>query len=67
MKLPKSYLTHKNIGKIFNFISVKILNLPYRARQAGLKGFNKIPAPKIFKIQKITGFLFEASLLFLAT
>jgi len=30
--------------KIFNFISGKILNLLYRDRQAGLKGFNKIPA-----------------------
>jgi len=34
--------------------------------QAGLKGFNKIPAQKIFKIQKITGFSFHAKLIFLA-
>jgi hypothetical protein len=34
--------------------------------QAGLKGFNKIAAQKIFKIQKITGFSFHAKQLFLA-
>jgi len=52
--------------KIFNFISGKILNLQYRDMQAGLKGFNKIPAQKIFKIQKVTGFSFHAKLIFLA-
>ena len=47
-------------GKIFKYILGKVLNLPYRAMQGGLKGFNKIPAQKIFKIKKkITGFLFE--------
>ena len=37
-------LLRKISCKIFNFISEKILNLPYRDLQAGLKGFNKIPA-----------------------
>jgi len=56
----------KKSCKIFYFISGKILNLPYRDMQAGLKGFNKIAAQKIFKIQKITGFSFHAKQLFLA-
>ena len=59
-------LLRKISCKIFKFISGKIINLPYRDMPAGLKGFNKIPAPKIFKIQKITGFSFDAELLFLA-
>ncbi|MEG4107271.1 glycosyltransferase [Microcoleus sp. S13_C5] len=59
-------LLRKISGKIFNWISRKILNLPYRDMQAGLKGFNKIPAQEIFKNQTITGFSFDAELLFLA-
>jgi len=34
--------------------------------QAGLKGFNKIPAQKIFKTPTFTGFSVEAKQLFLA-
>lgn len=59
-------LLRKISGKIFNFISGKILNLPYRDMQAGLKGFNKIPAQEIFNTQTLTGFSFDAELLFLA-
>lgn len=59
-------LIRKISGKIFNFISRKILNLPYRDMQAGLKGFNKNAAQELFKQQTITGFSFDAELLFLA-
>jgi len=59
-------LLRKISGKIFNFLSRKILNLPYRDMQAGLKGFKKIPGKEIFKRQTITGFSFDAELLFLA-
>lgn len=34
--------------------------------QAGLKGFKKIPGQELFKQQTITGFSFDAELLFLA-
>jgi dolichyl-phosphate beta-glucosyltransferase len=59
-------LLRKIAGKIFNFISRVILNLKYKDMQAGLKGFNKIPAQEIFKRQTLTGFSFDAELLFLA-
>jgi dolichyl-phosphate beta-glucosyltransferase len=59
-------LLRKKSCQIFNFISGKILNLPYRDMQAGLKGFNKIPAQKIFKTPTLTGFSVEAKQLFLA-
>ena len=59
-------LIRKISGKIFNFISRKILNLPYKDMQAGLKGFQKKAAQEIFKQQTITGFSFDAELLFLA-
>ena len=59
-------LIRKISGKIFNFISRKILDLPYRDMQAGLKGFQKIAAQELFKQQTITGFSFDAELLFLA-
>ncbi len=54
----------KIAGKIFNLISRLILNLSYRDMQAGFKGFKKIPAQEIFKRQTVTGFLFDAELLF---
>jgi dolichyl-phosphate beta-glucosyltransferase len=57
-------LLRKISGKIFNFISEKFLNLQYRDMQAGLTGFHKIPAQKILKLQTLTGFLFDAELLF---
>lgn len=59
-------LLRKISGKIFNFISRAILNLKYKDMQAGLKGFNKKPAQDIFKRQTLTGFSFDAELLFLA-
>lgn len=59
-------LIRKISGKIFNYISRKILNLPYRDMQAGLKGFQKTAAQELFKQQTITGFSFDAELLFLA-
>jgi len=59
-------LLRKISGKIFNLISRAILNLKYRDMQAGLKGFKKIPAQEIFKRQTLTGFSFDAELLFLA-
>jgi len=48
--------------KIFNFISGKILKLPYRDMQAGVKEFTKIPAQKIFKTPTLTGFSVEANI-----
>ncbi|MEG3845641.1 glycosyltransferase [Microcoleus sp. herbarium19] len=59
-------LLRKISGKIFNLISRTILNLKYKDMQAGLKGFKKIPAQEIFKRQTLTGFSFDAELLFLA-
>lgn len=59
-------LLRKISGKIFNLISRSILNLKYKDMQAGLKGFKKIPAQEIFKRQTLSGFSFDAELLFLA-
>lgn len=59
-------LLRKISGQIFNYISRKILNLPYRDMQAGLKGFKKNAAQELFNQQTIAGFSFDAELLFLA-
>lgn len=59
-------LLRKISGKIFNLLSRAMLNLKYKDMQAGLKGFKKIPAQEIFKRQTLTGFSFDAELLFLA-
>ena len=53
-------------GKIFNWISRKILNLNFRDMQAGLKGFRVAIAHDLFRSQKVMGFAFDAELLYLA-
>ncbi len=59
-------LLRKIAGQIFNLISRSILNLQYKDMQAGLKGFKKKPAQQIFKRQTLTGFSFDAEILFIA-
>ena len=59
-------LLRKVAGKIFNWISRSTLNLKYKDMQAGIKGFKKNAAQEIFKRQTLTGFCFDAELLFLA-
>lgn len=53
-------------GRAFNFISQKVLDLPLSDMQAGLKGFRKKVAKELFSIQKLTGYSFDAELLYLA-
>jgi|SRR6478672_8407067 len=53
-------------GKVFNVLSNKILDLEYQDMQAGLKGFKSQVAKEIFKKQELTGFSFDAELLYLA-
>ncbi len=59
-------LTRKIAGKIFNVLSRKILNLHYSDMQAGLKGFRKSAAKKLFFNQTLTGFSFDVELIYLA-
>ena len=58
--------SRKVAGKMFNFLSRKILNLNYRDMQAGLKGFRKPAAKTLFAQQELTGFSFDVELLYLA-
>ncbi len=59
-------LSRKIAGKIFNFLSRKILDLQYSDMQAGLKGFRKSVAKKLFAYQTLTGFSFDVELIYLA-
>ncbi|MEY3866230.1 MAG: hypothetical protein RLZZ338_121 [Cyanobacteriota bacterium] len=59
-------LTRKILGKGFNWLTRKILNLRYKDMQAGLKGFRKEVAKELFIRQTITGFSFDAELIYLA-
>jgi dolichyl-phosphate beta-glucosyltransferase len=54
------------MGWGFNRLARVLLNLPYRDTQAGLKGFRRGAAERIFARQKIFDFSFDAELLFLA-
>ncbi|HTL88123.1 MAG TPA: glycosyltransferase [Leptolyngbya sp.] len=58
--------SRKIAGKIFNFLSRKILDLQYSDMQAGLKGFRKSAAKKLFAYQTLTGFSFDVELIYLA-
>jgi len=59
-------LIRKLAGAIYNIISRKILNLPFKDMQAGIKGFNKDVALELFKKQKMIGFAFDVELIYLA-
>ncbi|MBD1823167.1 glycosyltransferase [Cyanobacteria bacterium FACHB-DQ100] len=59
-------LNRKIAGKIFNFLSRRILDLQYSDMQAGLKGFRKSVAKKLFFFQTLTGFSFDVELIYLA-
>lgn len=54
------------MGWTFNRLARLLLNLPYRDTQAGLKGFRRETARKIFTHQRLADFCFDAELLFLA-
>ena len=56
----------KLAGKIFNYISRKILALKYTDMQAGIKGFRKEVAKRLFEKQKLKRFCFDAELIYLA-
>lgn len=53
-------------GKIFNCLSRAILDLPFEDMQAGIKGFHKDVANKLFKRQLLRGFSFDVELIYLA-
>lgn len=53
-------------GKIFNLLSRRILNLQYGDMQAGLKGFRRSAAQRLFGLQELTGFSFDVELIYLA-
>ncbi|MBE9011790.1 glycosyltransferase [Pseudanabaenaceae cyanobacterium LEGE 13415] len=59
-------LSRKIAGKVFNLLSRKILDLKYSDMQAGLKGFRKSAAKKLFLRQTLSGFSFDVELIYLA-
>jgi glycosyltransferase involved in cell wall biosynthesis len=59
-------LRRRILGEGFNRLARCILGLSYRDTQAGLKGFRAAAARAILQHQQITGFGFDAELLFIA-
>lgn len=59
-------LDRRIAGKIFNLLSRKILGLQYSDMQAGLKGFRRPAAKRLFSGQTLTGFSFDVELIYLA-
>jgi len=56
----------KIVDRIFNFLSRNILDLQYGDMQAGLKGFRRSAAKKLFFYQTMSGFSFDVELIYLA-
>ena len=54
------------VSFVYNRYTAFVLALPQTDIQAGLKGFRRKAADRLFTAQKITGFAFDAELLFLA-
>ncbi len=54
------------MGKSFNWIVRSALGLPFRDTQAGLKGFRGEAAQYLFRKSNVSGFSFDAEILFLA-
>jgi len=54
------------LGRSLNWIVRSALGLPFRDTQAGLKGFRREAAKYLFKKSNVSGFSFDAEILFLA-
>ena len=59
-------LLRRVLGESFNRLVRFILGLPYKDTQAGLKGFRAAAARKLFAVQRLRSFAFDAELLYLA-
>jgi dolichyl-phosphate beta-glucosyltransferase len=53
-------------GETFNRLARFLLNLDYTDTQAGIKGFSKEAARKLFGLSRINDFAFDAELLYIA-
>jgi hypothetical protein len=54
------------LGTSFNWMVTSILNLPFRDTQAGLKGFRRDAVKHLLSKSNVSGFSFDAEILFLA-
>ena len=60
------HLSRRIMGWTFNRLVRVLLDLPYSDTQAGLKGFRRETARRIFAVQQVSDFCFDAELFFLA-
>jgi uncharacterized protein YjhX (UPF0386 family) len=54
------------LGRSLNWVIRSALGLPFRDTQAGLKGFRREAAKYLFMKSNVSGFSFDAEILFLA-
>src|SRR5205823_11116955 len=59
-------LRRRVLGWGFNRLARVIMDMPYSDTQAGLKGFRRDAAERIFAQSKVTDFTFDVELLYLA-
>jgi hypothetical protein len=56
----------RQASRVFNQAMRRLLGLPFRDTQCGLKGFRREAARELFGRAKVDGFAFDAEVLFLA-
>jgi glycosyltransferase involved in cell wall biosynthesis len=64
--LQSQPLYRRAAGRVFNFLTQRLLGLAFRDTQCGLKAFTKDAAKDLFSYQTIDGWGFDPELLFLA-
>jgi glycosyltransferase involved in cell wall biosynthesis len=59
-------LYRRFFGRCFNWVTRKVMGLPYKDTQCGFKAFKREPAQVIFRLQTIERWGFDPELLFIA-
>ena len=59
-------LYRRFFGRCFNWVTRKIMGLPYKDTQCGFKAFKREPAQVIFRLQTIERWGFDPEILFIA-
>ena len=59
-------LYRRFFGRCFNWVTRKVMGLPYRDTQCGFKAFRRDAAQTIFRLQTVEGWGFDPEILFIA-
>jgi dolichyl-phosphate beta-glucosyltransferase len=64
--IERQNIIRESMGKFFNLLVRKTINIPYRDTQCGFKIFDQMSIEQIFPLLKINDFSFDVEILYLA-